>query len=260
MKRRAPCPQALEAVLRRNDVWRGHSQVFVSQSSVDTGFVDLNAALVHQGWPQSCLIEVGQRHVAATWFLFAEAAIQLTKRSNSSGMLALLNPPAEPNAVSLLQHSLPLERVMVVRAAKKQDFLSCFVELARSPVCSMLMAWQPKEKLSYAELRKCQLAAHKQVGLYVLFRHRSALQQSSPAALRIDLQLQAAHMSLLLKKQKGRLTEQQIRLDLPELWFPCQAYKDLLQEPGLAAPSQPREGLPSKVRALSLVRGQTRFR
>lgn len=214
----------LEALLRRGDVWRGHSRRFVPCQTIDSGHPLLNTALVQQGWPQACLIEIGQCESVATWHLFAHSARLLAGLGDDpawesgSGLIVLLNPPATPFAVALQQSGLPPERVLAVSPSDKADFVACFVELARSQACSMLLSWQPKQKLSYAELRKCQLATHEQAGLYVLFRHRHALAQSSPAALRIHVSPQRDALHLLIQKQKGNLRRAELCLELPDNW------------------------------------------
>lgn len=233
-----PSKPSLEALLRRGDVWRGHSQSFVPSRSVATGFSELDAALLHKGWPEACLIELAQDSFAGSWRLLTPAAKQISgvdKSEAPQGMVAVLNPPAMPYAVGLLQQGLPLERMLVVPAIEKADFIACFVELARSPACAMIMAWQPKQKLSYTELRKCQLATHEQAGLYFFFRHSSVLQQSSPAALRIHMKLQRASMQLRFVKQKGRRQESVLHLNLPDNWQASSNYKALGQKASSAA-------------------------
>lgn len=242
---------SLDELLRRNDVWRGHSQVFVPQASIDTGHPTLNSALIHKGWPEACLVELGQSNAAGTWLLFSHAARSVSgmdlglglapgsdvrsgfsgaaSKPDEGGVIVLLNPPAAPYAVGLLRLGIPLERVWIITPQNKADFIACFVELARSPACRMLMSWQPKQRLSYTELRKCQLATHERAGLYVLFRHESALTQSSPAALRIRVVVSEQHLELEFLKQKGKVPNAKVLLSLPDYWFSSGPYKSLDQ-------------------------------
>lgn len=215
--------EALSALLRRNDIWRGHSHSFVEQEVVDSGHENLNKALLHKGWPKSCLIECNQTNYAATWLLF----ISVLKRMSERGLVALINPPADPYAVSLIQQGVDLDSVLIARPADKNDFVASFVDLAKSRVCSMLMAWQPQQRLTYAELRKCQLATLEHQGLTFLFRHDTALQQSSPAALRIRLTVHARYLNLEFIKQKGKLPGEVVQLAFPDHWFGLESYKDL---------------------------------
>ena len=218
----------LESLLRRNDIWRGHSQLFVSGNAIKTGYDSLDKALVYKGWPEASLVEVGQSHFAGGWLLFIEAARQLLLQSQPSSMVVLVNPPALPYAAGLVQLGVPLDRLLILTPQNKADFIASFVEIAQSEACSMLLAWQPRQRLSYAELRKCQLATSDQRGLYVLFRHYGELKLSSPAPLRIKLSLQIESLRLDVIKQKGRLPSSSIFIPLPEFWYKTVSYKGLM--------------------------------
>ncbi len=215
----------LEALLRRKDVWRGYSQAFVAQKGLDTGFDTLNNILLHKGWPEACLIELGQASFSATWFLMANVVKTLLEERG--GVIAVLNPPATPYVNGLLRMGVPTRQLIVVNPKSKCDFVACFVELSRSQACNMLMAWQPKQKLSYSELRKCQLATNEQSGVYCLFRHSSALSQTSPASLRIELCLRARNLALKFVKQRGCLPGKELELALPSGWFIEKGYTEL---------------------------------
>lgn len=215
----------LAALLRRGDIWRGHSQSFIRQNGVDTGFENLNKALLHKGWPEACLIEYIQSDSTATWVLMLHAAKQVLR--NSQGLMVMLNPPEMPYAPALLQMGLSTKQLIVVNTPSKSDFIACFVELSRAEACQVLLAWPPVQALSYAELRKCQLAATNQSGLYCLFRSPFALRSSSPAALRVQLELRADSLYITVLKQRGYLAERSLYVPLPDHWFPEPAYVDL---------------------------------
>ncbi|HSC67829.1 MAG TPA: translesion DNA synthesis-associated protein ImuA [Cellvibrio sp.] len=210
-------PQApnLEQLLGRRDIWRGHAHPAVAAVVRDTGYAALNAQLLGGGWPASSLVEVCQQgFVQSEWHLLVPALVDV------SGLVVLLNPPCTPFAQALIKAGLDLERVLVVETGNKADFLFSFIELTRSNTCEALLAWQPNQSLSYTELRKCQLAATEGQGLYVLFRPSAVAEQSSPAALRLSIHLQAQDLHVHIFKQKGELgaTAQPVLLPLPNNW------------------------------------------
>lgn len=209
-------PLNLEQLLRRGDIWRGHSGHFVRQPVVDSGHPSLNSLLLQGGWPQSCLMELGQAGLGqGEWLLLLPAILQ------AQGLVVLLNPPAIPFAQGLLQAGVDLERLLVVNAAAKADFVAAWVELARAASCERLLAWEPSRGLSYTELRKCQLASAEGQGLYWLFRPLARLAQSSPAQLRLRLVQDASALTLELIKQKGghqSCLNRPVHLPLPEAW------------------------------------------
>lgn len=228
-------PISLEQLLKRGDVWRGRSQCFVPQAVLDTGHAELNAGLLNDGWPLATLVEIcqpgtlqGSTNTGAVsqgeWLLFIPALRHL-----KDGYLVLLNPPAIPFAPALIQAGIDLDRLLVVEAEKKVDFLASFTELARADICVAIMAWQPINNLNYTELRKCQLACSDGKGLYLLFRPISVQRQSSPAALRLRAKLQAQALEIQIFKQKGSLSPANncsIYLPLPETWLPVTPHAD----------------------------------
>ena len=152
----------LEQLLRRGDVWRGHSQVFSPREAIATGHAALDARLVNRGWPLGSLVEVCLPEAfkrdgcfGGEWLLLSPVVNTLC---GAETFLILLNPPAQPFASGLIQAGVPLDQVLVIRAESRQDFIASFVELSRSQYCAILLAWQPRQNLSYTELRKCQLA------------------------------------------------------------------------------------------------------
>jgi protein ImuA len=226
----------LEQLLRRGDIWRGQSQSAAPQTALDTGHAPLNEALLHKGWPLATLVEIHQELAGqGEWLLLTPALRRLT-----AGYTVLLNPPALPFAAGLIQLGLDLDRLLVVQASSKPDFLAGFLELARSPICAALLAWQPKHNLSYTELRKCLLAANESRGLRLLFRPARVQQQSSPAVLRLATKLHSRALELHIFKQKGWLgaaASRPLQLPLPETWMPLAPYGQLDQSS--AAESQP---------------------
>lgn len=209
----------LQSLLRRGDIWRGDSRRFVTQKSLDSGYGEINAALINGGWPLGALVEVCQPSLYgySEWLLLAPALLQL-----NSGYMVLLNPPALPFAQGLLQMGLDLNRLVVVQSHNKAAFLKSFVDLAHTETCKALLAWQPNQNLSYTDLRKCLLAASHS-SLSVLFRHSRARQQSSPASLRLHCQLQQ-QLELEIFKQKGVFIKNNrpITVPLPEHLRPNQ--------------------------------------
>ncbi len=221
-----PAVVGLEQLLGRRDIWRGYAHRSAPHKVQDTGYARLNECLQGNGWPLGSLIEVCQQgFVQAEWLLLAPALAQ------TSGLLVLLNPPCIPFAQALIKAGVDLERVLVVEGSNKADFLFSFIELTRADACTVVLAWQPKQSLSYTELRKCQLAASEGQGLYVLFRPSAAAEQSSPAGLRLAIAMQAQDLQLRIFKQKGELgrSVQPVFLPLPQSWRGYAAHHQLDQ-------------------------------
>jgi protein ImuA len=224
-------PQAtrpnLEQLLRRNDLWRGHSQTFIGQAHWASGYVQLDQALLHNGWPLSTLVEICQaRNTQSEWLLLAPAVRHACAQG---GYTILLNPPSQPYVPGLIQQKINLDQLIVVQAQNKADFIASLVEILRAPVCPLLLGWEPVQALSYAELRKCQLATTDHPGLCILFRQHQQQQQSSPASLRLSTRLDAGHLELNLFKQRGKLRNRPVQIPLPSNWQALPLHRQLGQ-------------------------------
>lgn len=212
------------------------------QNVADTGYAEVNAALLNNGWPMRSLIEVCQKGFQQQeWLLFGPVL------KSATGYKVFLNPPVMPFCQAMIQAGWDLDRIIIVRVTNKADFLASFVELARSESCELLMAWQQNHNLSYTELRKCLLATNEGAGVCVLFRPEIAQQQSSPAALRLQTSITTSDIQLRIFKQKGVLQQhstEPIKLPLPKAWQGFLPYHLLDQTllPGKAgAPSEKRK-------------------
>ncbi len=239
----------LEQLLCRPDVWRGRVQGEVSRPAIATGFDGLDAALLQRGWPLGCLIEVCQERMGAVdWYVFGHAL------KHTSGGIALLNPPDLPFAQGLIQEGIDLERLVIVHTANRADFVQSFVELSSRDVCAALLAWQPQQALSYAQVRKCLLATAHSRCLSTLFRPVEAAANSSPASLRLLLRMQTDHVQVRILKQRGMLQAPDglIKISLPASWQAQLPYAHLGQERA-AALSQPMPAAAAQRTATTLV-------
>jgi len=238
-----PKPPTLEQLLQRSDIWRGQGQRSKARNVVDSGHPELNRQLLDQGWPTASLIEICQPAAGhGDWLLFTPA---LKACLQAQQYAILLNPPALPFAQGLKQNDIPVEQLLIVRARNKTDFISSFIELARARSCGLVLAWQPQQALSYSELRKCQLATSDGQGLYILFRSSQAIQQSSPAALRLIAALDKQTLNVTLLKQRGQLRQQSkpLGLPLPKHWRPQPPHRLLGGKPRNSAPSAANDWL-----------------
>jgi protein ImuA len=218
---------SLAQLLRRKDLWRGHSQAFTEQRHWSSGYTELDQVLLHDGWPLGALVEVCQAKGTQTeWLLFGPV---VRHASAEDGYVVLLNPPTQPYVPGLIQQEIDLDKIILVRATQRSDVVASLVEILRASVCRLLLCWEPPQGLSYAELRKCQLAAAEHPGLCVLFRQQRQQHQSSPAILRLSTQLHADYLELNLFKQRGKLRNAQVRLPLPASWQALPLHRQLGQ-------------------------------
>lgn len=214
--------QNLTELLRRADIWRGKSNAphsRLEQPSWDTGYPAFNLALRYQGWPLGQLIEACQpQQPYAEWLLWGPAIARCTQQQR---IAVLVNPPAIPLLSGLERLGLDPTYLWIIQAQARKDFLPTLQELIHANSICALLAWEPKHSLAYTELRKLQLNCSQNALACCLFRASKQKMQSSPAALRLALQLQKQTLNVEVFKQKGHLQHQQVSLPLPSLWHEC---------------------------------------
>ena len=91
---------------------------------------------------------------------------------------------------------------MLVHPKSKDEVLWSTEQALRSNTCSAVFAWLGATEYRYAELRKIQLAAAGHDTTTILFRSSEALEQASPASLKI--QIDGYRQVKILKQRGGR--------------------------------------------------------
>lgn len=234
----------LDQILRRPDIWRGHAHHFAADRSagISTGYAELDAVLLHRGWPCGALTEICQATYQAEFHLLSQAIL------SSPGFVLLLNPPTQPFVQALIQRGIDLDRLVIVESSSRSEFLGCYTELARAASCSAIVGWQPKEGLTYTDVRRCALAVDGNQGLYWLVRPSTVQQQSSPASLRMFCKLTPEGLEVTVFKQKGWLkqTGRPVILTLPAEWRePARLRATEVAQPTTEGPAQgPAQRLP----------------
>ena len=205
---------SLQRLLQRPDIWRPRDRRPAGNnagSGAATGFCDLDRALHGGGWPRAALselltdgISIGELRLL-TPFLATLAERQLWQ--------LWINPPFIPYAPALVQHGIDPTHLIVIRAEARQQLWACEQAL-RSAACGAVLYW-PSAALRYGELRKLQVAAGGQHCVGFLLRAARSTQQTSPAALRLQLSADDAHLNVQILKQRGGNAGQRISIPQP---------------------------------------------
>jgi hypothetical protein len=174
---------AIDDLLHRApQLWRGR-EPNRSQRTLPTGHARLDARLPGGGWPLGAVTELITQNPGLGEFSLLFPA--LAELSRNGEWLILVDPPWIPYPAALHGHGLALERLLLVRSGSaKESLWACEQALAGSRGGAVL-AWP--EPISFARLRRLQLAAEAGAKPAFLFRPESALHAASPAALRLHL-------------------------------------------------------------------------
>jgi len=202
---------ALDAILHHHPVWRGGAPAQSAVPAVPSGFATLDRELPGGGWPAGALSEIlCASEGIGELQLVLPALVTL---SRAGGRIAWLAPPHLPYAPALAAAGLCLEFLTVVRAPGRRDALWAAEQVLRAGTCRALLAWLPHA--NYAELRRLALAAEGGTAIVTLFRPPQAVQESSPAPLRLALESDGGQLSVHVLKRRGARLAAPLRIPIP---------------------------------------------
>ena len=226
----------LEDIFRRADTWRGmgqhgmgpfhagqHNRIFLHPeataangdadtfSGIRTGFDALDAQLYNRGWPPGGCIEV----ISNQCGLDAMGVFMpmMKTLSGQGHWQVFIDPPYTPYAPLLAGEGIDLQEIMPAHTRNRDEVLWSTEQALRSNTCSAVFAWLGATDYRYAELRKIQLAAASHGTVAILFRSSEALDQASPASLKIQID---GYRQIKILKQRGGHQSPAIPLPMDE--------------------------------------------
>jgi len=164
-------------------LWKGR-QFSCNQPTVPTGHARLDARLPGKGWPLGAVTELicGQPGLGELSLLFPA----LAHLGEQGQWVVLVDPPWIPYPAALQAHRLRLGRLLLVRSHNEKESLWACEQALCSGRGGAVLAWPGQ--IAFTRLRRLQLAAETHAKLAFLFRPEQALRESSPAALRLQLE------------------------------------------------------------------------
>ncbi len=199
----------LQTLLQRPDIWQA-SAGNETAASIPTGFPELDQALHQHGWPLGAITELSTSRPGIGELELLQPT--LAHRSQEARWTVLINPPHLPYGPALQHDGVNLSRLLILWPKTETDALWAAEQCLKSKACSSLLAWFPNPDTQQKNLRKLQLAAQHGHCWTVLFRSMEACCQPSPAALRITLGLENQLLKLIITKQRGGWSGQQVSL------------------------------------------------
>lgn len=211
--------ELLDTLLQDARVWQAGQQARPPKPEESTGYGALDHCIHGVGWPRGALTEclLDNAGIGELQLLLPLMRRQLA----ADRMVFWINPPHTPYAPALEREGLDLSRLVVVQTEKSADTLWTLENCLRSSVTGLVMAWPGP--LKTRDIRRLQLAAEAGGGLCVLFRHTQAGNESSPAALRLQLSpAPGRQLGVRILKRRGGWQGSDCTLSLPGR-FPEQA-------------------------------------
>ncbi len=201
---------SLDALLQHPGIWRGDRLAEAGADVLPTGFAELDEQLPGGGWPQGALTEILiERQGIGELRLLLPA---LAHASEQGGWLTWVSPPHLPYAPALSAAGIHLEHLLIAQPKLEADAWWTVEQALRSGACSTVLAWlkKPDER----RMRRLQLGAETGHTFGVLFRHASAAEERSPAALRLRLEATPKGLAVHILKRRGGHMSRPVVLNL----------------------------------------------
>jgi len=219
----ATSPPAISSLLASTpQLWRGREPNY-GQRTLSTGHTRLDKRLPGGGWPLGAVSElIAQTHGLGEFSLLFPALAELSRKGE---WLVLVDPPWIPYPAALQAHGLMLQQLLLVRTASIEESLWACEQALRSSRGGAVLAWPElitNKAISFARLRRLQLAAEAGAKAAFLFRPDKVRDTSSPAALRLHLQggehcphdARPGNTRVEILKSRGQQGRE-------PLWLPC---------------------------------------
>ncbi|MBL0164848.1 MAG: translesion DNA synthesis-associated protein ImuA [Xanthomonadales bacterium] len=175
-------PSTLSEVLGHPGIWRGSAETVSPIHTQASGNTSLDALLPGGGWPVGSLIEILiENDGLGELGLVLPALAALTR---SRRRVAIIAPPYLPYPPALAAAGIDLDHLVQIDADVADSHWSA-EQCLRAGCCAAVVHWLPDA--DYRQLRRLQLAAETGGALAFVFRPGQVRDQSSPAALRLEI-------------------------------------------------------------------------
>ncbi|MEO7073196.1 MAG: translesion DNA synthesis-associated protein ImuA, partial [Rhodanobacter sp.] len=172
----------------------------------------LDAVLPGAGWPAAALTEI---LLPADGVGELQLVLPTLARHTQAGRtVVIVAPPYAPYTPGWEARGVVMSRVDIIHA-EPRDALWATEQCLRSGSCAAVLAW-PQHADDRA-LRRFQVAADTGKALAMVFRDRRHAAQTSPAALRLELETQPTLQVRVRKCRGGNVPGQPVPLH-PDGW------------------------------------------
>lgn len=183
---------SLAGLLDQRRVWKGRPQTSPALGVQPTGHAALDAALPTGGWPPAALSEiilpaVGSGELRLLW-------PTLARLSRQGERVVLVAPPHVPYPQAWLAAGVDLRWLSLIEATG-EEALWAVEQCLRSGSCAAVLCWP--QRADDRALRRLQVAAETGQTLALACRGQEAARNSSPAALRLAIDVRPAQIRVL---------------------------------------------------------------
>ncbi|HUG57377.1 MAG TPA: translesion DNA synthesis-associated protein ImuA [Candidimonas sp.] len=195
-------------------LWRGTQLARSHQSTLSTGYTQLDRELPNQGWPLGTLIELLPSQPGIGEIRLLQPALAKLDAQRS---IALVHPPYPPHFHCWVNWQLDNHRLWWITPQTPGDTLWAAEQILKHNACAALLCWAGSTRP--ASLRRLHLAAQQSDTLLFLLRPPAAAQQASAAPLRVSLKPTAQGLDAVIIKRRGPCSS----LPVPIVFYPARS-------------------------------------
>ena len=189
-------------------LWRASQLAHGRGKTVDTGYAVLSTELPGDGWPLGELVDLLVEQPGVGEMRLLGPALNLL----NARPIALVRPPHIPDGPGFDHIGLSLDRLLQIKAPKMTDALWAAEQILRAGSCAAVLLWAEHAKAS--SLRRLHLAAQSSETLFIMVRPLVAIQESSPASLRLALRPAAEGLTVEIVKRRGPIRTEPLSISL----------------------------------------------
>jgi protein ImuA len=189
-------------------LWRASQLARGGVRTLDTGYPALSTELPGGGWPVGVLIDLLVQQAGVGELRLLRPALSVL----ADQPIALVQPPHIPDPLGLGYIGLSLDRLLQIKTPNTSDALWSAEQILRAGSCGALLLWTQYAQSS--TLRRLHLAAQSSETLFIMVRPLTALQDSSPALLRLALRPSAQGLMVDIVKRRGPTRAEPLSISL----------------------------------------------
>ncbi|MGB1263205.1 MAG: translesion DNA synthesis-associated protein ImuA [Cognaticolwellia sp.] len=210
--------KVLKTLHHQGKIWSA-DQVQNVVETIDSGYPELNKNL-HGGLPRYGVIEVQTINGIGELRLFLPYLLNLLQAESSQDQqtrqMVFIAPPAQINALMLLQASIPLENLLIIASQKPEESLWAAEQCLKSGCCFAVLLWQ--QLLAVHQLKRLKQAATTGNAVQIIFRSPHSIDLALPVSLSLGLEAQPTGLKIQVKKQLGGWPCSPFVLDMRKQW------------------------------------------
>ena len=208
----------LKQLHHQGKVWTADQKQNVVEA-IDSGYPEINKHL-NGGLPRQGVIEVQTINGIGELRLFLPYLLNLLQaelaHDQQSRQMVFIAPPAQVNALMLLQASIPLENLLIISSQKPDESLWAAEQCLKSGCCFAVLLWQ--QLLAVHQVKRLKQAAVTGDAVQIIFRSPHSVNLALPVSLSLALEAQPVGLKVQVKKQLGGWPCQDFIVDMHEQW------------------------------------------